>query len=180
MYVGICGYKGSGKTVAANRLIKKHGFKSVNFKDALIEEIKERFPDLLKVLSKDYEMSVNKLFKEKPNAVRALLINYGTQVRRRDNESYWVDKWNKVVKGSKKDIVVDDVRFWNEVSALTELDYTLIRVMRDDITTGGTHQTETEMEYFIEDYLINGIAGSHVEINKAIDSIVKDLKANVD
>ena len=49
MIIGLCGYKGSGKTTACN-IIKKHldDVVQINFKDALIEEIKEKFPDLLR------------------------------------------------------------------------------------------------------------------------------------
>lgn len=180
MLIGLCGYKGTGKTTVANYLIKEYGFKPVNFKDALVSEIKKNFPLLLAELAKIYEMEVNELFDKKPPAMRALMQEYGTEVRRGDDEEYWVKKWWEGATGTRGNIVTDDVRFFNELSALGDKKGILIRVTRDDITTGGEHQSELQQEKFIEDFAIVGQAGSHEAIYKQLDAIIQTIKSNND
>lgn len=194
MIIGLCGFKGTGKTTVAEYLEKQYGFKRVNFKDGLVKEMKERLYYTLKEIAgvallaspefqllckgKSEEEIIDELFKLKPPVMRALMQNYGTEVRRGDNENYWVKKWVETVKETKGNIVVDDVRFFNELSALTELDGVLVRITRSDITEGGDHQSETEHLRFVEDFTIEGVPGSHESVYKAVDSILQDLSAD--
>lgn len=180
MIIGLCGYKGTGKTTVANYLIKEHGFKPVNFKDGLIVELRKNFPLLLSELSQTYHMDIPKLFENKPAAMRTLMQEYGTEVRRNDDQEYWIKRWWEGVAGTRGNIVTDDVRFFNELAALGDKKGILIRVTRDDITTGGEHQSEKEQEKFIEDFTIVGQVGSHDAIYKQIDSIIQTIKSNND
>ena len=82
--IGLIGFKQSGKTTAAEYLESK-GFERVNFKDCLIDELKQNFPDLLNEIKANMElrglpMSIDKLFLTKPPLVRTLMQNYGTEV----------------------------------------------------------------------------------------------------
>lgn len=190
MIIGLCGFARSGKSTAAEYLEKNHGFKRVNFKDALVAEMKENFPDLLDEIAyavdmlNQYETGIGEstptveLFLTKPRLMRALMQNYGTDVRRKDNPNYWAKKWVEKVKQTKGNIVVDDVRFFNELSSLTELDGVLVRVKRPDITTGGTHQSEKEQELFCEDYTIEGVANSHDAIYEQLEELLDNIKKN--
>lgn len=183
MIIGLCGFARSGKSTVAEYLAKEHGFKRINFKDSLLEEVREKFPDLLRELSLIHDGDlgdIDWLFENKPPLMRALLQNYGTNVVRNKKPDYWVKKWMEKVKATKSNIVVDDVRFFNELSAIVEEDGVLIRVKRDDITSGGTHQSETEQELFVEDFTINGIAGSHDQVYAQIESILHTMKTNND
>lgn len=192
MIIGLFGYAGSGKTTVAQHLVKKHKFKQVNFKDALVEEMKVNFPDLLKEIAyntdllNQYEtgvgesMTIKELFEQKPPVMRALMQNYGTDVRRKGNENYWVKKWVKATKGLRSNIVTDDVRFYNELSALTEKDAIFIRVKRDDITKAGSHVSETTQEHFIEDFTVHGVKGDHHALLKQVDEVIHDIKNNTD
>ena len=49
MIIGFTGLMQSGKTTASDKLIEQ-GFTKINFKDALVEELKTKFPDLLDLL----------------------------------------------------------------------------------------------------------------------------------
>jgi hypothetical protein len=180
MIIGLTGYKGSGKSTAAKYLEEKYGFKRVNFKDGLVAEMKERLPDVLEQLSKYHHLSVDELFNIKPEIMRALMQNYGTEVRRADDPDYWVNKWNKTVSGNDVNIVVDDVRFGNERDALLMQEGVLIRITRLDITSGGEHQSETEQEGFEADFTIVAEPGSFESIYKQIDSIIETIKSNHD
>lgn len=188
MVIGLCGYKGSGKSVVAKYLEENHGFKRVNFKDGLVAEMRERFPTLLKEIAysasmlQQYEtgigesLTVDDMFELKPPLMRTLMQEYGTEVRRADKDSYWVDKWLEKVKEVGGNIVTDDVRFFNELSAITEQEGVLIRVKRDDIITGGTHASETEQEKFVEDFTIDAIKGDHSGVYKQVEQIINTLK----
>lgn len=190
MIIGLCGYKGSGKSEVAKYLAKNHGFRRVNFKDGLVEEMKANLVDTLEAIKESYnehlfsdEVSIDKidmLFEMKPPIMRALMQNYGTEVRRKDKESYWVDKWIEKAREAGGNIVTDDVRFYNELSALGGEDGVLIRIAREDITTGGTHASETEQEKFIEDFTIVAKPGDLDSVFKQVESILETIKNNND
>lgn len=180
MIIGLTGYKGTGKTTAAEYLQDEYGFKRLNFKDALIDELLEKFPTLLEKIADTYQMNVKELFTIKPPLMRALMQEFGTDVRRADNPDYWVEKWSIAAAKEGGNIVVDDVRFFNELAALGDNGGVLIRITRPDVTSGGEHQSETEQEKFIEDFTIDGVPGSHKEIYHQLDVIIQTLKSNTD
>jgi hypothetical protein len=190
MIIGLTGYKGSGKSTVAKYIADEYGFKRVNFKDGLVQEMKEKFPTLLEEIAysvsmlQQYEtgigesLTVSDMFELKPPLMRKLMQEYGTEVRRADNMNYWVDEWKESV--GTANIVTDDVRFQNEYDAVKELGGIIIRVVREDITSGGSHQSETEQESFEADFTIVGEPGSHDAIYKQIDSVIETIKSNVD
>jgi len=189
MIIGLIGYMRSGKTTAAGFLETMHGFQRVSFKDALVAEMKENFPDLLNEIAvgNGYhqiggvvpEPDIWELFKEKPPLMRALMQNYGTEVRRKDDPNYWIKRW---IEGSEipGDIVVDDVRFKNEAEAVRARGGVLIRVERTDITSGGDHASETQMDGVVADYTISAGPGELDEIYKKIDIIYGQEKLKED
>ena len=179
MIIGLCGFKGSGKSVVADYLVREHGFIKINFKDALIEHMKEDLKETLAELALIYNMTVDELFINKPPAMRALMQNYGTDIiRKRISERYWVDQLlSKLGKGN---FVTDDVRFQNECDAITLSNGVIVRIIRDDVTTGGDHISETDHLNFKEDFTIEAVFGDHVGVYKQVESIIDTLKKNVD
>ena len=169
--IGITGKKFSGKTEASNCL---KDFKSINFKDSLIEEIKENFPDLLRELALIYRMAdIKTLFDIKPPLVRLLLQNYGTNVRRKDSENYWVAKWLDKIDISDN-IIADDVRFLNEANAIKDVGGIVIRIVRPSVKSIDTHISETEMDKIEPDYEI--INSSNKEyLQSEIKKIINEL-----
>lgn len=178
MVIGLCGYAGSGKSEVAKYLEENYKFKRVNFKDGLVLHIRNRLPDTLNELAKIYDMSVDELFKKKPPAMRALMRNIGTDDKRLDNPDHWADMWNETVGILGGNIVADDVRFFNELSAVTEKNGILIRVVREDITNGGDHQSEKEQEKFIEDFTIVAVKGDIEGLHRQIDAVIAHIKAD--
>lgn len=175
MIIGLTGYQGSGKTTVAQFLEDEFGFKRHNFKDGLVNEMKERLPDVLEILRRQEGYpSVDFLFFHKPPMMRALMQNYGTEVRRKDDEKYWVDKWFHYLP--KGHVVIDDVRFLNEADAVRLSSGIIIRVERDDITHGGDHSSETEQNQIEADFTIKGKAGSHVEIFQQARHIIDTIR----
>lgn len=157
MIIGFTGKKQSGKTEASMCL---NGFKLLNFKDALINEIRSGFPKLLEEICRAEAQlnldwyNVDKLFKKKPPLMRALMQNYGTDVRRKDEENYWTDRWLDRVRYMDTNIVVDDVRFINEAEAVRLVDGIIIRIERPGLTNQDTHVSELEMDEIEADITI--------------------------
>jgi len=186
----LTGFKGSGKSTVSKYLQDNYNFEPINFKDSLVEEMKQRLPDVLEELVQSFNdlcpdfdtrepWTKDSLFNEKPPLMRALMSNYGTEVRRGDDTNYWVNKYLDKVK-DKNRVVTDDVRFWNEYNTVKNNGGIIIRIERDDVTSGGTHQSETEQNDFIADFTIKGKAGSHIEIFKQIESIIDTIQTNID
>lgn len=170
--IGIVGQKGSGKTTACN-IIKKHlkGVQQINFKDALVQEIKDRFPDLLEEIEIHYNLSTPQLFIQKPPLMRALLQNFGTEVRRGDRDTYWTSKWSvAVVQADATNVLTDDVRFLNEAKAIREAGGILIRLERTDLKNNDQHQSEQEQKKIDCDYVITVGEG---ELDKLEEELLK-------
>ena len=147
--VGFTGHMGVGKDTAADVLVKEFGFVRVGFADALKREVIERFPRTLSEMRdvEGYEWwtpSPWKLVMEtKPPWVRALLQEYGTEVRRANNPHYWVTKWQDTVDRLPlmAKVVVPDVRFENEVQVILAMEGHVVRVVRPGYM-GDTHASE--------------------------------------
>ena len=173
MLVGLIGFKQVGKTTAASYLQDQYGFVRHNFKDALVAEMKDRFPDLLEELSSIYVMTIDELFSQKPPAMRALMQNYGTNVRRVDKDSYWTDKWFSELPCGN--VVVDDVRFINEADCIKEAGGVLIRLVRPDVLSGGNHVSETEQLDIVADHTIESLADDYISLYTELDKYGSQL-----
>lgn len=182
MIIGLTGFKRVGKTTVSKYLEDKYGYIRVNFKDGLIAEIKQNFPDLLNeiidicgAVGADY--TLEELFVEKPSLMRALMVNYGTEVRRREDPDYWVLQWKMKVADmmlqGHRNIVTDDLRFLNELQAVKAWNGTTIRIVRDDIPTGGMHPSETELIGVETDHVIHSKQGDLEGLYRAVDGILK-------
>ena len=171
MIVSFTGKKQAGKTLCSDFFVKK-GFITINFKDSLIEEIKENFPDLLEHILSEYPFikRIDDLFEIKPPIVRRLLQNYGTNVRRKDDSNYWVDKWLKKVSSFKGDIIVDDCRFLNEAKTVKNLGGVIIRINRHSLKNDDNHISEIEMDKIKYDYSIDNNK-SKKELNKKLKTL---------
>ena len=175
--IGLVGFKQVGKSTAAKYLEEKYSFTRHNFKDALVQELKDNFPDLLTqivIAGRDLgfkAMNWNELFEEKPPLMRALLQNYGTDVRRKDNPHHWTGQWGQALF-PLRDTVADDVRFLNESEAKKREGGIIIRLVRSDILTGGTHVSETEQLEIVADHTIECDPGDHAALYRALDDII--------
>ena len=177
MIVALTGKKQSGKSTAAKYLEEKYGFVRLNFKDALVKEIKERMPDLLQQIIKVLDATqydgnapwtVDSLFEIKPPIIRTLMQNYGTEVRRKDHEDYWVVKWLKEAQ-QYENVVVDDCRFLNEASAIRSMHGWILLIHRQDMESADTHQSETEMDQITVDRVVSLKTGEHDKLYAFLD-----------
>ena len=172
--IGITGFKHVGKSTAAKYLESK-GFTRHNFKDAMVQEIKANFPDLLKALAIHYNLTIDELFEQKPPLMRALMVNYGTDVRRKENPRYWAGQWEQALC-PELNTVADDVRFLNEAEAVKREGGIIIRLERDGVTTGGDHASETEQLQIVPDYTIKTKDGDIEDLHRQLDDIISKWK----
>lgn len=178
--IGLIGFKQVGKSTAAKYLEEHHGFMRHNMKDGLVAEIKQSFPDLLQEIATEYndtgysvKLTPENLFEYKPPLMRALMINYGTEVRRRDDPDYWVKLWRENLP--QGNVVADDIRFLNEAKAVKDNGGILIRLVRSDIPTGGNHPSETEQLLISPNYVIESERGGEDKVYKTLDEIVANM-----
>lgn len=171
MIIALTGLKRSGKSTAAKHLETKYGFIRINFKDALLTELKQYFPDFLKAEAEYHACTVDELLERKPGHIRQLLQNFGTELRRGEDPNYWIEKWNnKVYPG--ENIVVDDVRFLNEAEMVKENFGKIIRIVRLGQESKDGHASETEMDKIEHDYIIVADEGSPEQITSYLDAFM--------
>lgn len=173
------GLKGTGKSEACKYIegIYADAIR-INFKDALVEEIKTKFHDflheLILVCGDPRVEEIDDFFEYKPPVFRKFMQNYGTEVRRGDHPDYWVRRWSERVDRALADgklVLVDDVRFLNEAEAVKDFGGTIIRVRRSDILPNDTHQSEVEMSHIEADYFIDTTKGDFTDYFRKIDDI---------
>ena len=160
----------AGKTTTCDHLVKNHGYTKVGFKDALVKEMKENVANLLQSLSEHYEMSIDDLFQKKPVLMRKLMQDYGTGIRRRDDEDYWIKLWKEQVVGTN--VCVDDVRFKNELKAVRGAGGIIIRIVRKGQENNSTHPSETELLNEHADFTIEAGEGEKDRLYTGIDTIL--------
>jgi hypothetical protein len=155
--IGITGKIGAGKDTIANYLVRQHHFRVVRFSDPLKQEVLDTIPRTLRQIFRKLHDGAEPstedlrqmLWHDKPPIVRELLQEWGTELRRAEDPDYWVVKWTKATSGFLKEgvsVVAPDMRFNNEMAAVTKFEsaYT-IRVIRPG-TVVGTHRSEVELD----------------------------------
>jgi hypothetical protein len=143
--IGIAGYAGSGKSAVAEMLIKEHGFQRIKFADGL--------KDMLRALGLS-EGWIEGELKETPSPLflghtpRHAMQTLGTEWGRQCiGEDFWVHYWTMRVRGriattSGPKIVVDDVRYPNELAAVEKFSGRLWWVSRPGVRPSSYHSSE--------------------------------------
>jgi hypothetical protein len=148
LIIGLSGFLGSGKTAAAEHLVQQEGFKRVSFADPLKRVTAELFgwdvDDLRGLTPKSRQ------WREQPDdywskafgktvTPRWALQYVGTELVR---ENLLSDFWTRHMELSltnaaaqNQDVVIDDMRFQNEIALLRTWKATLVWVVRDDPAT---------------------------------------------
>lgn len=136
--IGISAKMGCGKTTLTMHLIGLLGvnWTKVSLGDALKEEVSDKFKFPLKWCyteeGKSKLVRVDDIRAPYANmSVRTLLQWWGTEIRRAEDPLYWVDKTLVIIcelinKG--KNVIVDDVRFPDEVNMIKYLNGFMVRL----------------------------------------------------
>lgn len=173
--IGFTGLAQSGKSTASSFLEKNYEFQRINFKSAIIEEIKHNFPDFLKKEAEIYKCNVDDLFTTKPGSFRQFMQNYGTELRRNIDDNYWIDRWlanaNKSYINYQRPVVVDDVRFLNEAEMIKKVGGIIIRIRKQGQDISMNHPSETEMALIEPDYEIIADEGDIEDLCRQVKNI---------
>ena len=128
--IGLMGLLGSGKSEAANHLVLNHGFQRIKFAGPLKNMMRALGLGENEIEGDRKELPCNLLGGKTPRfAMQTLGTEWG---RNLIDPGLWVRAWMVAVGGTAEDskIVVDDVRFPNEVRALLDMAPELGRVIR--------------------------------------------------
>jgi hypothetical protein len=83
--------------------------------------------------------------------VRRLLQWWGTEYRRAQDPDYWTKAWGRKVEQydlSRTQILVDDVRFMNELVVIRAHGGLIIKIQRPGFLGANTHSSETSLDDF--------------------------------
>ena len=149
------GKKGAGKSTARNAAelqLHELGYKTIriNFKDALIDTMKKQLPNTLKLIGEVYNLDVDGLFENKPEIMRSLMQEVGTEIYRGLEDNWWVNQYlEKAAQVEEGTIVItDDLRFLNEAEVVNTFGGMIVRINRLNYedSSNTTHSSETEMD----------------------------------
>lgn len=141
MIIGIAGFQGSGKDTIADYLQNIYGFKRDSFANTLKDAVAAVFGwdrELLEgrtTESRQWREQVDPWWSARlnmPNLTpRYVLQVWGTEVARKSfHDDTWIASLENKLRKTSNDIVISDVRFPNEISAIKRAGGIVIRVTR--------------------------------------------------
>jgi hypothetical protein len=184
--IGLMGYAQVGKDTLAAQLVERHGFTRLAFADTLREclyalnplvprrivglpEKTERLQDLVDEVGWDKA-------KQQPE-VRALLQRLGTDVGREIlGTNIWVDTTLAKIQIGHR-CVITDVRFPNEMAAISKLGGKLVRIMRYGYGPVNNHPSETALDAYSADITIRNNTAPEDMLTQVTSALVFGVDA---
>lgn len=176
---------GAGKSVVAQRLITEHGFMLVKFAGTLKAMIRTLLNDIA-IDDRSIERMIEGDLKEEPvdgldvtprRLMQSLGGEWGRDCVRKD---LWVhivrlkvQAWQLI--GGGRDIVIDDMRYPNELDLIHELGGVPVRIVRPGIADATGHQSEGALNDIPMDVIYN--SASIQSLHEATDGLVKIVRA---
>ena len=143
MIIGVSGYKGAGKDTIANVLQTSFGFEKMSFAQPIKDIVHNTFGIDKAILSGDdgerefRETSIPEWFYLSP---RDMMQKIGMAFRDNLNKDIWVKVLENKIKNTKKNIVIPDVRFQNELDMINNYGF-CVGVKRPGYN-GDAHRSE--------------------------------------
>lgn len=158
--VGLVGFIGAGKDTAADYLVNYHGFRRDSFANTLKDAVSHIFGWDRTLLegrtneAREWREQVDTWWSDRlelPNLTpRWVLQHCGTDVLRKHfHNDIWIASLENRIRKTKDNIVISDVRFPNEITAIKKVGGKVIRIMRN-----------TDPEWYEDAKLAN--SGDHV------------------
>lgn len=173
---------GSGKSVVAQHLVDNHGFELVKFAGPL----KAMTRALLEELGEDYTVIEARLEGNlKEHVIPALQVScrrvmqtIGTELGRVCwHENVWADIAGhraSSLLSAGRNVVVDDMRYLNELAAVKSAGGIPLRVTRPGVTVTAAHSSEGELDGEMMTVLDN--RGSLDDLYRLVDNTVAYLR----
>lgn len=177
MIIGVIGARTSGKTTFSRQLVLEHGYVRKPMAGPLKRMLREGLG--LNVEHTDgnlKQLPCPELCGKTPvKAMQTLGTEWGRNVI---GEDVWLNAWKRTIQEGL--VVVDDVRFPNELDAVKALGGIIVRIRRTGTAGVDAHESEVYALQFEADYEIRN-EGSIAELNGKADMFVefalKDLLA---
>lgn len=83
--------------------------------------------------------------------VRRVLQWWGTEYRRAQDPDYWTKAWERKIRDydlSRTQILIDDVRFINELVTIKGLGGLIVKIERPGFAAAGNHASETSLDHY--------------------------------
>jgi len=141
MIIGVCGFIGCGKDTVADYLVNFHEYRRESFADSLKDSVAAVFGwDRIMLEgrtkeSREWREQVDEWWAKRlamPTLTPRWVLQYwGTEVCRKTfHDDIWIASLENKLRQSKDNVVVSDVRFPNEVTAIKNLGGKIIWVQR--------------------------------------------------
>ena len=141
MIIGVCGFIGSGKDTVADYLVNFHEFRRESFANTLKDAVSAVFGwdrTLVEGRTKEareWREQVDPWWAKRlgmPTLTPRWVLQYwGTEVCRKSfHDDIWIASLENKLRSSKDDIIVSDVRFPNEVTAIKNQGGKIVWVQR--------------------------------------------------
>lgn len=170
--IGFAGRLGSGKTLAADLLCAKYGFMKVKFAKPIKDMMRSLGLDDRHIEGELKDEPCDILDGETPRwAMQSLGTEWGRSLI---SENLWLNRWRRIVEENlnlNNNVVVDDLRFPNELKAVQELSGQVIVLLRNDGKDGG-HSSENTITLtdVKADLVLDNRNWDAVELTRAIDT----------
>jgi hypothetical protein len=152
--IGITGYRGHGKSTAA-QVLESAGWRHFNFSDTLKEVVQLVYGIPLEI--QNHAVLKEEVWPYYPHkSPRELLQYIGTDMFRNYIADTWIEAWRRRSMMFSH-VVVSDVRFPNEADVITEMGGIVIRVHNPDIRhtdAASKHASELEIDKIKPTYMI--------------------------
>jgi len=175
--IGLCGFKGSGKTYLAERISDVfHDTVILNFADPLKEIVKlfgvpkdelDGKDTLTRFLKETPHPNLSRIFGS-PTSPRDALIRIGMGLREIVHEDIWVKMLEDMLIDSMRkghNVIIGDVRLKNEIDLVRRYDGKLVLVKSIDKMSRELHRTETEWQSENFDYVFDNTDREKFEHN---------------
>jgi hypothetical protein len=111
-------------------------------------------------------------------SVRRILQWWGTEYRRADDPDYWTKEWAKLVESldlSTTHVLIDDVRFMNELNTVRNEGGLVIKIERPGFNGAGNHASETSLDDYSDWHSIIINDGSLADLKQKIHKLTINL-----
>jgi len=169
--VGLAGRLGSGKTLAADLLCAKYGFVKVKFAQPIKDMMKSLGLDERHIEGELKDVPCDLLDGETPRwAMQSLGTEWGRSLI---SENLWLNRWRTLVEqhlNLSNNVVVDDMRFPNELKMVQDLSGQVIVLLRND-QQGAVHSSEAlDLTSVKADIVIDNKDYDAHQLTRAIDA----------
>lgn len=111
-------------------------------------------------------------------SVRRILQWWGTEYRRAQDHDYWIKAWEKKLQAydlGSTHVLVDDVRFVNELDVIRKHGGVFVRIERPGFDGANNHSSENSLDYFGEWNIVVQNDSSLEHFKRQINSLLKPL-----